>query len=106
MSIQRVIIELSPSRIEVATTRNGVLGEWRRERVARAEWPSPFTTVLPEAADVIGKLLAEMGVVFKAQVHALLRHPCVELGSGVQQRLCGGIAFRHVLGVDLSLIHI
>ncbi len=62
MSIQRVIIELSPSRIEVATTRNGVLGEWRRERVARAEWPSPFTTVLPEAAGVIGKLLAEMGV--------------------------------------------
>lgn len=62
MSIQRVIIELSPSRIEVATMRNGALGEWRRERVARAEWPSPFTTVLPEAAGVIGKLLAEMGV--------------------------------------------
>ena len=62
MPTPRVIIELSPSRIEIATMRGATLGEWRCERVSRAEWPSPYTTSLPEAAGTIKRLLGEMGV--------------------------------------------
>jgi Tfp pilus assembly PilM family ATPase len=60
--IPRVIIELSPSRIEVATLRGTTVGEWRCERVGRAEWPSPYTTALSDAAGSITKLLAELGI--------------------------------------------
>jgi Tfp pilus assembly PilM family ATPase/Tfp pilus assembly protein PilN len=58
----RVIIELSPSRIEVATLRGTTIGDWRCERVNRADWPSPYTTALPDVAGSLTKLLAELGV--------------------------------------------
>ena len=57
----RVIVEVSPSRVEVAVLRAGVPIEWRCERFGRAEWPSPYTTSLPEIAGTIAKLTAEMG---------------------------------------------
>ena len=63
MPISRVIVELSPSRVEVASLRGTTIAEWRCERVGRAEWPSPYTTELPECVGTITKLLAEMGIV-------------------------------------------
>ncbi len=42
--------------------RGTTIGEWRCERVSRAEWPSPYTTSLPEAAGTIKRLLGEMGI--------------------------------------------
>ncbi len=63
MSIQRVIVELSPSRVEVTSLRGAAIGDWRCERVDRSEWPVPYTTALPDCVNTITKLLTEMGIV-------------------------------------------
>jgi Tfp pilus assembly PilM family ATPase len=59
---QRLIVEISPSRIEVALLRGNAMAEWRSERIGRADWPSPYTTALPEATAVLTRLLEELGV--------------------------------------------
>ncbi|MBY0311861.1 MAG: hypothetical protein K2W85_07310 [Phycisphaerales bacterium] len=71
MSTPRIIIELSPSRIEVGVIRPTLSGamrpvEWRAERLALAEWPTPFTTALPELQTTLTKLLAELHITHAA----------------------------------------
>lgn len=61
MSNPRVIIEISPSRVEVALLRaRGGLAEWRCERADQSDWPTPYTTVLPDVAACVKRLLAEL----------------------------------------------
>lgn len=62
MSTHRLIIELSPSRVEVAVLRGKALTEWRAERIGRAEWPSPYTTALPECSAALTRILEELNV--------------------------------------------
>lgn len=67
MSTSRIIIELSPSRVEVGILRPTLSGaarpvEWRSERLAHAEWSTPFTTALPELQSALTRLLAELHV--------------------------------------------
>lgn len=63
MPAQRVIVEISPSRVEIAVHRRagGDLAEWRSERSARAEWPSGGADILGELVPVLTRLVAETG---------------------------------------------
>lgn len=36
--------------------------EWRSERLGRAEWPTPFTTALPELQTTLSKLLSDLKI--------------------------------------------
>jgi Tfp pilus assembly PilM family ATPase len=56
----RLIIEISPSRVEVATLRGSSILEWRSERFQRADWPSPYTTALPEVTTALSRLLSDL----------------------------------------------
>ncbi len=62
MPTPRLIIELSPSRVEVALLRGSAPTEWRCERIGRAEWPSPYTTALPDTTAALTRLLGELNV--------------------------------------------
>jgi Tfp pilus assembly PilM family ATPase len=58
----RLIVEISPSRVEVATLRGSTLAEWRSERFHRADWPSPYTTALPEVTAALTRLLSDLSI--------------------------------------------
>ncbi|HMN42730.1 MAG TPA: hypothetical protein PKE29_17960 [Phycisphaerales bacterium] len=62
MPTPRLIIELSPSRVEVSLLHGHAPREWRCERTGRAEWPSPYTTALPDTTASLSRLLAELNV--------------------------------------------
>lgn len=67
MPTPRLIIELTPSRVEVGVLRPGLGGslravEWRHKRFGRAEWPTPYTTAISESQAAIAALLADMRI--------------------------------------------
>lgn len=63
MPAHRVIVEITPSRIEVALRKRGGgdVVEWRSERLSRAEWPSATAHALTELQPVLSRLVAETG---------------------------------------------
>lgn len=63
MPAHRVIVEISPSRIEIAVRKRGGgdVVEWRSERLPRAEWPSAHTQSLAELQPVLARLVGETG---------------------------------------------
>ncbi len=79
MSNPQIIIELTPSRIEVALLRPGLgshqrAAEWRCTRLGHADWPTPFTTALPEVQTALAALLADAKIT-KARATVLYTTP-------------------------------
>lgn len=62
MGHHQVIIELSPSRIEVAIRRGGHVIEWRTERFARTDWPQGAEDPLSDALAPLSRITGEMSL--------------------------------------------
>lgn len=63
MPQNRVIIELAPSRLTVASVRAGKVVDSRTQRFDRTDWPQPWTSALLELADTLQRFVAELNCV-------------------------------------------
>lgn len=62
MNSCRVIIEISPSRLELAVVRGGRIVAWSVERFDRSDWPADWRAALDVLAGPLATFVSEQGV--------------------------------------------
>lgn len=62
MRSRRVVIELSPSRLEVAVLKSGRVADTRCHRFDRADWPASWTTTLAEYVQPLRQIVTELSI--------------------------------------------